>query len=667
MKGLRAIVLIIILNFVLSISVWAQNEETIKLDEIVVTSTKYETSIKDIPASITVITSDAIKEQNMPNSDIGDLLRSVSGISLRRAYSSFPAYPNIRGVGSEATAVLVNGIPTNWEITHAIPPENIARVEILRGPASSLYGANASGGVINIITKEGGKGFNGSVSSSYGSFNTRRFATALDGTINKLGYSFAAAHEASDGTNVVTNNVLSSGHMIDDCNYEKDFFSISTNYKLNDKSKLSCLYNFNNNYYVRGRPNDRGDWDRHFLSLIYDQKFGEKIAFKGSLGYRYDDLYYNFDKGGTNYDPNLERFMDYYELPIELQLTANIGRGNTLIGGFFYNNQETDQVYYYISSGALLMKNNYKTRTMAGYIQDVWKPLDNLTFIAGLRFDSWKNYDNYFSNFTDQYPDDRTDDNLSPKLGVKYNFVDGTSIWANYGMGFKPPTSEQLYDDRTSAGYPRKANPDLKPEETHSCELGLERMFNNTLNAKVVGFYSFTEDKILSWYDKNNVWQNKNIGRSESYGVELDTELYLHENWFINANYTWNVSKIVDNPSAPEQEGNWLPFCPEHKANIGISYVRKNNYTTSAFVRYLSIQHTNDDNSKYTSNGEERYMKESFVVDLKATKHFILNSPWLKGIDLSLSLDNLFNEDYRTYYIYEDPGRVVFAEIKATF
>lgn len=158
----------------LTVPAWCNSAEepSSVLDTMVVTATKYETPLKEIPASVTVIRADDIAKQNLPNGDIGDVLRSVVGITTRRAYAPFPTYPNIRGMGSDATVILVNGIPTNWEITQAIPTGNIERIEILRGPASALYGANASGGVVNIILKKGKKTPESRLGTSYGRFET---------------------------------------------------------------------------------------------------------------------------------------------------------------------------------------------------------------------------------------------------------------------------------------------------------------------------------------------------------------------------------------------------------------------------------------------------------------------------------------------------------------
>jgi len=667
MKRIGIVLGVILLNITFcAICVAEEKNKSEVLAETVVTATKYEVSIKDIPAPVTIITSAEIEKQNLPNSDIGDVLRRVTGITLRRAYAPFPAYPNIRGAGSGVTAVLINGIVTNWEITQAISPGNIERIEIIRGPVSALYGANASGGVINIVMKEGEEGFTGNVGSGYGTFNTYRSSIATSGAKKKFHFSLAAFKEKSDGAKTVTNNIIPAITMIDGCEYDKFGISLNTNYNLSN-TKVSFFYNFFNNDYTRGRPYVGGEWDRHFTGIIYDQSLGDRFTFKASLGYRYDDLLHLYDKGGSNYQKNRKRFTNYSEIPIELQLITDLGWGHTLTTGIFYNNQTTKQKYFDWETGSLWRNNEYKVRTKAIFFQDVWKPVNKFVVTTGLRYDFWNNYGNYFSNFTGLSPKDRTDDNWSPSLGVRYNFLEESSVWVNYGMGFKPPTPTQLYDDRTMGGNPRKANPDLRPEKNHSYELGLEQWFGDNTKAQFVGFYSFTDDKITSWFDEENIWVNQNIGKTKSFGIEFEVYLYPLENWEIYANYTWNIAKVDTNPAKPSQEGNFLPFSPEHKVNVGISYEQRDNFTASVFARYLSRQQTNNDNTEYTSSQEERFMDESFVIDLKLIKHFQVSWDHIKKINLSLSVDNVFDEEYRTLYIYEDPGRVFFAEITLFF
>jgi iron complex outermembrane receptor protein len=319
--------------------------KTIKLDELVVTATKTEAALKEVPAAVTVISREQIANQNLPNGDIGDLLRSVPGISLRRAYAPFPASANLRGAGSDSTVYLVNGIPLDWQISQTIAPEMIAKVEIIRGPASALYGANASGGVVNIILKDGAKENQLALSSGAGSFGRFRGAASAEGHVNNFGYALAGFYEDAEGTNIVENNVNPSIHMIGNCNYDKRGTGISTGYRLSEATNLKVFYNFFNDRYQRGRPNVGGDWDYSLAGLILDQKVGQRINVKASLAYREDDYLHLYDRNATNYLANQKRDMDYVETPMELQATARLAWGHTLTAGIFYNNQATAQDY----------------------------------------------------------------------------------------------------------------------------------------------------------------------------------------------------------------------------------------------------------------------------------------------------------------------------------
>jgi iron complex outermembrane receptor protein len=664
LSWIEVVLMVALMLAPLSLSADESSGGSQQLDDVVVTATKYETSIKDIPASVSVITREELLDQNLPNGDIADALRSVAGISIRRAYAPFPASANIRGLGSGGTVYLVNGIPTDWQISQTIAVEMVERIEIIRGPASALYGANATGGVINVILKKGGDENSAAVSGGIGSFDRYRGAVSADGTVGDFEYAAAGFYEDVEGTNVVENNVNASVHMIDDCNYDKRGAGFNAAYQLTDQAKISGFYNFFNDQYTRGRPYVGGDWDYHMGGLMYDQSIGSRLSLSGYLAVRSDDYLHLYDMGGTNYNPRRKRYTDYRETPAELRATFKAGWGNTITAGVFYNNQETDQEYKEWFTGASQLHNEYKVRTLAGYLQDDWKVTSAMTVTAGLRYDYWKNYDNHFSAFVDPDPDDRTDEHISPKLGLRYNFASGTSLWGNYSTGFLPPTSEQLYDDRTSGGNPRQPNPDLEPETTHSFEVGAEQWFGTKFKATLVGFYNYTDDKIVSWFDASNVWINKNIGRTESYGAELDMALYLTERWAVTANYTYNEATIEDNPMDPTLEGNYLPFSPKHKANLGVTYRWPRNFSVSAYARYLSKQYSDDANTRLAGSGDDLYMEESFVVDLKATKYFPVSWGILENIAVSLSVDNVFDEEYRTMYMYEDPGTTYYAEVK---
>lgn len=638
------------------------------LEEITVTATKYETALKNVPASITVIHAEQLKVQNFPNQDIGDALRWVPGVTIRRAYAPFPSAANIRGAGSDGTIYLVNGIPTDYQISQAIPVEMVGRVEIIRGPASALYGANASGGVINIILKKGQEKPKARLNLGYGSFERLRSALSSDGKLDKFNYAVSGFYEDADGTNVVENNVNPSIHMIDDCNYDKKGAAATVGYDFTDQTKMQLFYSYMNDRYTRGRPHVGGDWDYNLAGVTLDHDINRGIHLHGYAAFRSDTYLHLYDRGGTNYDPSRRRDMDYDETPLELKATFRLGAGHTLTSGFFYNNESTRQQYRDLTgtTPGNNYNNEFNIQTLSGYAQDVWEISEKWVLTTGIRYDHWENYDNYFEKFTTTHPADRTDSSVSPKAGLRYNIDHDTSLWGNYGMGFNPPTSEQLYDDRTSGGNPRQPNPNLKSEKTHSWEVGLDRWFGSKVQSSIVCFYSFTEDKIMSWFDASNVYINKNLGRSQSYGSELIINVYPTENWTVSTNYTFTMATIDENPLDPSLEGNYLPFSPRHRLNLTATYRQPDDYSLSAGCRFLSDQYSDDANT-VSNKGGVMMMDSSFVVDLKGTKYVKLNSGPVDRIDLSLGIDNLFGEDYRSMYMYEDPGTTFFAEVSFNF
>ena len=135
--------------------VYAEEEKAAKeMDQMVVTATKTETPLREVAASVDVLDKEVLELRSQPNGDFIDLLRNIPGMTVARAYAPFPATVRMRG-GVGQTVILVNGLPVDFKMSQSIPNEIIDRVEIVRGPASAVYGANATGGVINIITKTG--------------------------------------------------------------------------------------------------------------------------------------------------------------------------------------------------------------------------------------------------------------------------------------------------------------------------------------------------------------------------------------------------------------------------------------------------------------------------------------------------------------------------------
>ncbi|ACL02572.1 TonB-dependent receptor [Desulfatibacillum aliphaticivorans] len=649
--------------------VYAEEEKAAKeMDQMVVTATKTETPLREVAASVDVLDREELELRSQPNGDFIDLLRNIPGMTVARAYAPFPATVRMRG-GVGQTVILVNGLPVDFKMSQSIPNEIIDRVEIVRGPTSAIYGANATGGVINIITKTGSENLRAEIRGGGGTSGTYRTSVMTEGKEDNVGFAFAGHYGGSAGENVVENNNNPTIHMINKCKYNKSGAAASGKYDFGRASSVTLFYNYWWGDYMRGRVYYGGEWERNYANVKFNQGFNDMFDMQVNLAYHVDDLLHTYDKGGTNYyTPHQRRYTDYEAIPIDVQFNGRFFDGkNTLTLGYFHSDKTEEQDYRDWNTNAELNLIKFSEETWAVYAQDTWKILDNLILSTGIRYDDWKNYDNYFGNYVNRTPDERSEDNWSPKVGLRYNFNTATSVWANYGQGFNTPTATQLYDDRTAGGNKRIPNPDLKPEKTHSYELGADHWFGNIANVKLVGFHTYTEDTILSSFTAANTVTNQNIGKTESTGAELNLDFFITPEWSTGGNYTYNVAEVDENPTDRTLEGKTLLYAPEHQFNWDVTYKKPEDITACLSVRYTGDQHVNDSNEKYNAAGEQLYMNSSWVVDFKATKT-ILKDKWiLDKADFSFYIDNIFNEKYRTMIYYEDPGTTVYSEIALYF
>lgn len=209
MKDLKVIVVIIgIMSFALSQASWAGEQEVIKLGEVVVTATRTERPIESVPASVTVITSEDIEKSPAHSAD--ELLRELAGVTVRHYQgilsSSTTNSVTMRGlVGTEGRVLILrDGVPINDSYGGAVEwnevdVDDIERIEVVRGAGSALYGSNAMGGVINIITKKPEKEIKTSVETGYGSMNTWLVSLKNSATLGKFGYYISGGYLESDG------------------------------------------------------------------------------------------------------------------------------------------------------------------------------------------------------------------------------------------------------------------------------------------------------------------------------------------------------------------------------------------------------------------------------------------------------------------------------------
>ncbi len=625
--------------------------DSVKIDEIVVTATKTKRSLNEIPVKASVIQASEI--QSLPSMQVDDVLQYITGLNVRRTSGIFSMRPSVtlRGLSGDEqsrTLVLMNGVPintsdeggVNWNRINAF---DIERVETFKGPGSSLYGNNAMGGVINIITKKPQKPQEIYGGLSYGTFNTirqdlnvrLRTDEGYYGTISQF-------YLQSDGYNDVLKKDLTQYNIPLSLNeigvsaragfdgsqwlnweLQYDIFRDKRGEGYQIYTPDGIYRNFNTNF-LRGRLQGGKDRFQYDLNVYYQLEHYYDVNEQFRDGYlRYDVSSYREDLGGI--------------LNSSMEITNN----NTLTGGLEFKTGSIEGGDYYQTDPDTVM-NAGKTQTMAVYVQDEHALMDNkIRIIGGLRFDHVRSFDgNYYSTIPlIKAPElkNNTWTELSPRLGARFNFIEEVSAYISYAHGFRA----SILDDLTRTGWMwvgyKEANPQLGPESMDNYEAGLDfhpfadfKISPSVYYAKGDDFLYYVETgkKIFGRY---MVYRRENVTGVNMRGAEVDIEYKFLNNLKMRAGYTFNESKIDEFKEKPELEGKYLKYVPMHRVNAIIIW--NNKYiNTSVTGLYKGKQFANDDNSEkikpyFTFNMHfsktlfEKYMVSLEVHDLLDNQH----------------------------------------------
>ncbi|MDY6899051.1 MAG: TonB-dependent hemoglobin/transferrin/lactoferrin family receptor [Cyanobacteriota bacterium] len=555
--------------------------------EITVTGTRSERPVKDTPGNITVIESEDIDKQLI--NDLADLIRYEPGVSVRNGRNRGNQDFTIRGIGGNRVLIQVDGIrqPDNYTQTNTsrnyFDLETLKRVEIIRGPASTLYGSDAIGGAVSFITKDPEDYLFDANGPSYGSVKY-----TYDSTDESRKLTGVIAAESEDGK-LQASASLTSTTGSEFKNYGTAIADPQDNSSLNFIGKLVYKPNDNNTFKFTGeRFNNNADTD--LLSTlgtsrgttVFDSsaEFDNK-RYRVSLGQEYDNpdnswlqkfrwqVYYqdaeaseevNSLRGRGPIATTSREDINTFEQSVfggDAQFESNFQTGSInhrLVYGFEIFNTDTsrprDRTETDLNTGAInkvVLGELYPNKTFPDtetlrfrlYVQDEIELADNrLTLIPGLSFDYYKltaNPDQDFQNINiDNYEVEDFDASaLSPKLGVVYKVTPELSAYAQYARGFRSPP----YDDANIAftnflfGYTVLPNNNLKPETSNSYEIGIKGGYSQ-FNFTLAGFYN----RYNNFIDTEQIgvtsiggrdflqFQSQNIDSAEIYGVEAKAE-----------------------------------------------------------------------------------------------------------------------------------------------
>lgn len=642
MSGMRKLSLMALFLPVVLCPAHALALESQEMDKIVVSANRSETALHEVGSSITVITREEIEQRQKPF--VLDLLRTVPSVDVvQQGGAGGLTYVGIRGDKPEHTLVLMDGVRMNDPASTGVSfdfstltTDNIERIEILRGPQSTLYGSDAIGGVINIITRRGTGKPSGFVSAEGGSFGTALEKAALSGGIGILNYSLGLSRQDTSG-------ISSAAERLG--NHETDGYHATS---VSTRLGISPVRNFDFDCIVR-YVNSKADLDNGGGAGMDDPNYisrSEQAIVRGqgrlslfqdfweqTLGISFSNLDRKFRNDTDALHPyDLERGTYHGEsLAVDWQNTLLLHKTNTLILGLETREEKARTDYYSESfygpySSAFPGESD---RITGYYLQDRISLWDSWFTTLGVRLDDHSRFGTETTyRFTSSYSLKQT----------------GTRFKGSYGTGFKAPSLYQLY-------APIYGNQALQPEKSTGWDIGVEQaLFSGRVELGATWFSNDFEDLIE--FD-SSASRYRNTAKAESYGVELTATVTPTDDLTLQAGYTWTKTK-------DKATGLELLRRPEDKFSFDANYRFNKKGNVNLEVAYVGKRHDNYfDPLTYATTRVE--LGGYLLVNL-ATSYDITR--WLQ---LFARVDNLFDREYEEAYGYGTPGISAYGGVKVSF
>jgi hemoglobin/transferrin/lactoferrin receptor protein len=517
--------------------------DTLTLQAITVTATRAERELMQVPISVSIV--DETKIDREPAITVADHLRSVPGVYLNnRTTIGYRNTIMIRGFSSARVIVLIDNIRESFPATinfkgqFSVDPSQIESIEVIKGPASVLYGSDAIGGVVKITTKKGGgKPFGAVIKTTYSSLD-ESFTPYAAIYGEKNGFYFRISGTGSDKGNqrvykreTVRNSESSFQDYMVKLGYKWDDGELifSGSHFVSDNKEPFFIwdtsgYIHQNPTQVDSSPRKYFDRDSYAISLTKNNikenlKKLSVSAFYQKLrdGWVETSLLTNLDLYNSD-----ERYSSY---GLTAQTDWNFFDTHSFSLGVDYTSDKLDLK----TTVGRIRDYDIKQQTLAIFAQDEWTPIDKWSFIAGLR-QTWINLEFKKNNpGTLETDGSRKYKIFVGSLGVVYRPTDNMALRAHFSQGYKTPTANNLY----AGNMQTQANPNLKPEKSNNYELGA-RYDNGKLTFDAALFLSFFKDAITSRQISANPqrFEMINATRQKSYGLELVTSYRIGNTGF---------------------------------------------------------------------------------------------------------------------------------------
>ncbi|MCX8583559.1 MULTISPECIES: TonB-dependent receptor domain-containing protein [unclassified Gilliamella] len=585
-------------SILLSLSGLAIADTDKNTDTMVVTASGFSQQIKEAPATISVITPEEISKK--PYRDVTDALKDIPGITITGGGDSTDI--SIRGMDAKYTLLLIDGKKVSTRETRPnsdnsgfeqgwLPPLTaIDRIEVVRGPMSSLYGSDAMGGVVNIITKKVSNKWHSGIrvesimpyrsdekNTYVGSFST--MGPIIDDILGiQLYGQYTNRHEdrflnGHSGQKLRSLNGKISLNATDTQKFDFDFGrslqnSTSTRGKTRDKSR---------------KDDYKRDNARNTFALTHNGMFGD-VSTTSFIAYEENN--------------NPARQMKIKNTDVDTHATIPFSINMLTVGGK-YNYQELHDKGNELNSNITKIDRwNY-----ALYAEDEISIFDNWNITAGLRYNKDENYGS----------------NWNPRIYSVWNIDDNFTMKGGYSTGFATPQLRQVVSDWgqvTGGGFSNGVvvgNPDLKPEKSDNFEIGLAYTNDYGIDASATAFYTKYKDKIQSYYicdtrkipNRTCKYKNfnkefdfiqgrENVDKADLKGIELTFKTPLFTDFLLSSNYSWTETE----QKTGKNKGKPLNRTPKQKFNTQLDWNLTQELDLWTKVAYYGVETTTDRSGK---------------------------------------------------------------------